>query len=299
MKIDFEKALAKGPKCYDQGVGDWWEKQSRNPAHQRAYVNIADYIAKTWRQQNKGFPQTIVDYACGNGDFLITLQKHFPKSRFVALDGSIKMLERLQKKLEVNGVLAEFRNDKNCFDWKNAQVHLVQTKLPNFSIPAGKADAVTFVFPNITYTPGDQKNYDKNGYKNRNDVAQAKILARLREMDPEDEVTSMDPEDLFESMMTDRVINRDGRHLLKKGGMFFKVDYANALREELSELTQLRSFFCEGALEKPIKETRSEIFFKYIGNHFHRSSVILDVYHQTKDPSDKTGGYFITGFKAV
>jgi hypothetical protein len=41
------------------------------------------------------------------------------------------------------------------------------------------------------------------------------------------------------------------------------------------------------------------VLFKLRGNVFRRSSVILDVYHQTKDPSDKTGGYFITEFSAV
>jgi hypothetical protein len=63
VKINFEKALSQGPKCYDQGVGDWWEKQSRNPAHQLAYTRIAEYIAKTWTLTKKGYPKVIVDYA--------------------------------------------------------------------------------------------------------------------------------------------------------------------------------------------------------------------------------------------
>jgi hypothetical protein len=99
--------------------------------------------------------------------------------------------------------------------------------------------------------------------------------------------------------MTDRVISRNLRLLLKKGGECFKVDYANAHRDELSHLTQMRSLFVEGALEEPVKDLRSEAFFRYVSNKFYRSQVILDVYHQTKDPSDKTGGYFISEFKAI
>ena len=74
---------------------------------------------------------------------------------------------------------------------------------------------------------------------------------------------------------------------------------ANANRDELSKLTQIRSLFVEGALEEPMKDLTSEVFYRYVSNKFYRSQVILDVYHQTKDPSDKTGGYFISEFTAV
>ena len=67
----------------------------------------------------------------------------------------------------------------------------------------------------------------------------------------------------------------------------------------LSELTNWRSFFTEGALDKEVKGEKAEVFFKYLRNDFRRSQVILDVYHQTKDESDKSGGYFISTFKAV
>jgi hypothetical protein len=112
-------------------------------------------------------------------------------------------------------------------------------------------------------------------------------------------VNTMKPAELFEGLMTDRVISRNLRHLLKRGGSCFKVDYANANRDELSPLTHKRSLFVEGALEETVRELRSEVFFRYVGNDFHKSQVILDVYHQTKDPSDKTGGYFTCEFKAV
>jgi hypothetical protein len=103
---------------------------------------------------------------------------------------------------------------------------------------------------------------------------------------------------MFEGIMTDRVISRNLRHLLKTKGACFKVDYANAPRIELSPLTQQRSLFVEGALEEPVKSLTCQSFFRYRANRFHRSQVILDVFHQTKDPSDKTGGYFISVFDA-
>jgi hypothetical protein len=179
------------------------------------------------------------------------------------------------------------------------RIRLVQTKLPNFKLPAGKADAVAFVFPNIAPGPADQPVYDRNGYLNRGDAAVAKMLARFREMDPEDEVTKDRPEILFDGYMTERVLARNIRGMLKPKGLWFKVDYANALRSELTELSQWRCLFAECALEAPIKGLKTELLFKIRDNVFRRSSVILDVYHQTKDPSDKTGGYFITEFGAV
>jgi hypothetical protein len=99
--------------------------------------------------------------------------------------------------------------------------------------------------------------------------------------------------------MTERVLARNMRHLLRPGGLWFKVDYANAHREALGRVTQLRSLFAEGALGEPVKERRCEAFFRLGSNRFRRSQVILDVYHQTRDPTDKTGGYFSTVFEAL
>ena len=240
-----------------------------------------------------------MDYACGSGIFLETLARRFPHARIVGLDGSEKMLAKAAARLSKAGMDFDFVPARHGFEAKGPRIRLVKTSLPNFSLPAGRADAVVFVFPNLTPAPGDQPYYDRHGYKLRADVAVCKVLARLREMDPEDEVTKVDPDTQFDGLMTDRVIARNARHLLKRGGAWFKVDYANALREELSPLTQKRSLFSEGALEEPVKDLRSPVFFRYLRNRFHRSQVILDVYHQTRDASDKTGGYFISVFEAV
>lgn len=296
--IDFEKAFLKGHRSYDTSVGDWWHSQASNGAHLKAYLKIAQSIRTQLARAGGPRRKWIVDYGCGSGHFLSILAALLPEARIVALDGSNRMLERARKRLEAEGVDTGSVAPKDSFKPAGPRVRLVKTHLPNFSLPAGRADAVAFLFPNLTPAPGDQPYYDRHGYKIRLDVKVARILARLREMDPEDEVPTPPPEELFDGLMTDRVISRHIRQLLKPGGLWFKVDYANADRDDLSHLTRIRSLFCEGALHEDVKDLRAETFFRYLRNTFQRSQVILDVYHQTKDPSDKTGGYFISSFKA-
>jgi SAM-dependent methyltransferase len=299
--IDFEKAFLKGHKSYDTAVGDWWERQASNGAHLKAYRHVAGWIRDRMGKgvrASGGRGKLIVDYGCGSGHFLVFLAALLPKARIVALDGSIRMLERAKARLAAAGLESDLIPARSAFGAGGPRIRLVRTHLPNFSLPAGKADAVAFLFPNVTPAPGDQPYYDRHGYKKREDVKVGRILARLREMDPEDEVNTAKPEELYDGLMTDRVISRHVRHLVKNGGLWFKVDYANADREELSRLTLMRSLFCEGALHEPVKDSWSETFFRYLGNSFRKSQVILDVYHQTRDPGDRTGGYFISMFKA-
>jgi hypothetical protein len=296
--IDFEKLFLKGRKSYDTAIGDWWDNQASDRPHRQAYAAIAAHVQERM-QAARIKPRFLVDYACGSGHFLSALAARFPESRIVALDGSPKMLGLAGQRLAKAGNEADFVDRRRAFDAKGPRIRLVETTLPNFSLPTGKADAVIFVFPNLTPAPDDQDYYDKHGYKNRADAKLCTVLSRLREMDPEDEVAKIEPKEMYESLMTDRVVSRNLRGLLRKGGACFKVDYANAHRDELSKLTHMRSLFVEGALEEPVKDLKSEVFFRYVGNAFKRSKVILDVYHQTKDPSDKTGGYFISEFTAL
>ncbi|HLP41301.1 MAG TPA: class I SAM-dependent methyltransferase, partial [Fibrobacteria bacterium] len=230
---------------------------------------------------------------------LAMLAKAQPNARIVALDGSVRMLELARARLEAQGIEAALLSPRAAFEAEGPRIRLVKTNLPNFSLPKGKADAVAFLFPNLTPAPDDQGYYDRHGYKHRGDVKVLKVLSRLREMDPEDEVSKATPQEMYDGLMTDRVVARNVRHLLRPGGLWFKVDYANANRDELSHLTNMRSFFSEGALDEPVKDNWSERFFRYVTNEFRKSQVILDVYHQTKDPGDKTGGYFISLFSAL
>lgn len=302
LEFDFTRALARGRASYDAKVGQWWELRAADAPHARAYRHSAEYLRDSLRRARVKNP-LIVDFACGGGHFLLELAKLIPEARIVGLDGSKKLLALSRARCEAEGIsAAELPGHKGmsaAFAAGGPRVRLVRTNLPNFSLPKGKADAVAFVFPNIAPGPDDQPLYDRHGYLNRTDGAVAKMLARFREMDPEDEVSTEKPDVLFDGYMTERVISRDIRALLKPKGLWIKVDYANALRSELTELSQWRCLFSECALEAPIKGLKSEVLFRMRGNVFRRSSVILDVYHQTRDPSDKTGGYFITKFEAV
>lgn len=297
-EIDFTRALRRGPVSYDAAVGDWWETRAADAAHRRAYAHIADAVRDSLRKRRVKSP-LIVDYACGGGQFLLELAQRIPDARIVGLDGSRKLLGLCAARCEAQGLGVTLTTGAKAFAEEGPRVRLVQTKLPNFRLPQGRADAVVFVFPNITPAPDDQSVYDRNGYLHRGDTAVATLLARFREMDPEDEVSREKPEILLDGYMTERVLSRHVRGLLKDGGRWFKVDYANAPRAELTELSQWRCLFAECALEQPIKGLRSEVLFRLRGNDFRRSSVILDVYHQTRDPSDKTGGYFISEFEAL
>lgn len=307
-EIDFEKAFLKGHRSYDTAVGDWWESQASNGAHRRAYREVALSIRRQLgsaersagkRPGQAGPAPLIVDYGCGSGRFLVELAALYPRARIAALDGSTRMLARARRLLAAAGMEAEEMDARSGFAAGGPRIRLVKTSLPNFSLPQGRADAVAFLFPNLTPAPGDQPYYDRHGYKKRPDTTVARMLARFREMDPEDEIPAPPADELYEGLMTDRVVSRHIRSLLKRGAHWFKVDYANALREELSDLTNWRGLFTEGALEEEIKGEKAEIYFKYLRNDFRRSQVILDVYHQTKDESDKTGGYFISTFRAL
>ena len=292
-KINFESCLSRGHGTYNRKVGDWWNGQAENSAHKRAYKNIAGYF-QTSLNHNGNRAIFIADYACGNGSFIIEMARKFPRAKFVGLDGSRLMLELAEQNLQKHGIEAEQCPGSRCFNNRGARVRLVKTVLPNFTLPKGKADAAAFIFPNLTAATKERPRYERNGYNNSKDTKVAEMLARFREMDPEEEVVKIEPDEFYDDLMTSKVLSRNLRHLLKKDGALLKVDYANAPREELSELTQWRSLFTEGALDVPIKGNHAEQNFRYLDSRYHRSSVILDVYHQSGDPSDIEGGYFFS-----
>jgi SAM-dependent methyltransferase len=297
-RIAFDKHFRRGHKSYDSQVGDWWEWRASDAPHRTAYKHVISCMQGYFRRKGRT-PRLLVDYACGSATFLAHLAEAFPKTRIVGLDGSKRMLERATERLAKSGLEADVIAVEKAFENQGPRIRMAQTRLPNFALPQGRCDGVAFVFPNIAAVPSDQPYYDKHGYKNAKDTVVGKMLARFREMDPEDEVSVIDPDERFDGLMTERVVARNIRGLLRKNFPWFKVDYANGYRRELAQLTQWRSLFTEGALSEPIKEKHSEVFFKYRKDEFKKSRVILDVFHQTNDPTDKTGGYFVTWFDAV
>jgi hypothetical protein len=302
QSIDFERLLSEGHDSYNQEVGTWWNQQAENKAHKIAYKNISLYLKSQLPKSLK--KPVIVDYACGTGAFMAELLKVIPNAQVIGLDGSEKMLEIAKHRITKAGISCEIISTKEYGKFTSkqgqfTQVQLLDSVLPNFALPKGKADVGIFLFPNLVCAPEYRDYYDQHGYQDAKDSEVATLLARFREMDPEDEIEPGDPEVLYDDLMTSKVLSRNLRHLVKKGGFLLRTDYANAPREELTSLTQWRTLFAEGALEIPIKGAASKPLFAYKNSLYKKSSVILDVYHQTQDPTDKEGGYYTSFFKAI
>ena len=291
--INFEKTLALGAIAYDTEVGDWWVRQAKNTAHRKAYYKIALFAKQ---QYNK--PKCIVDYACGTGEFLHRLATIFPNAKIIGLDGSQKMLSVAQQQLTQKGISCSQTSQTQLFSNNiTSQVRLFKTALPNFSLPQGKADMVFFMFPNLV-TGYREKYYDKHGYLNTQDTIVAQKLARYQEMDPEDRQEETESE-LYDTLMTSKVVSRHLRKLLKAGGNLIRCDYSNAGREEFTLLMKWRTLFAEGALSEAIATKSSRQWFEYLNSYYTKSKVILDVFFQTQDNDDKIGGYYCSVFKAI
>ncbi len=280
-KIDFDQELDTGPKTYNKTLGKWWLNQSKNRTHGYAYLKIAEHISSFFGHP----PKRIIDYGCGAGHMLTRLYHRFPNSRITGIDGSSLMLEVASKRLQYLGR-----------GWKQ-RVELIETELPDFSLPGGKADALLFVFPNIV--PPEEPEEEDEDLHHAGDLAVAEYLAQAREPDPEEETIDDDEETLSDSLLTDNVIARNLRGLLKKGGVCVRADYANAPRDELTELVQQRLAFQEGSLAEPVNGFRASQLFTMVGSTYCRSKVLDDVYHQTRDETDKEGGYLISTLVAI
>lgn len=309
----FDHELRTGLKAYDGIVGEWWWKRTHDKAHSKAYHNIYTYIAKNVLTKVDG-PAALLDFACGSGTLLTKLAKQNHTLAFAGLDGSHQLLERASEELKkvthaghhnsrqaINATASVSIHTSNA-PWpklKEGTCTLVQTPLPVFGPWKGKFDIVNFDFPNITCSKSLLKVYDKHGYTHAKDSSVGELLARMREMDPEEEVDFNSPEDRYDDYMTARVISRNLRYFLKQGGLLVRVEYSNAPREELSPLNQWRSLFAEGALDRPINGRSSKPFFKLLNSKYYKSKVILDVHEQTGEKMDKNGGYFISLFEAI
>jgi hypothetical protein len=77
------------------------------------------------------------------------------------------------------------------------------------------------------------------------------------------------------------------------------VEYSNSIREGLTQLVQDRTAFEEGSLDRYFGGKRPERFFEYLHGDYHRSRVIEAVYHQTRDRSDREGGYMTALLRAI
>lgn len=294
--IDFTRLLTQGASTYDSSVGEWWQNRSLDEAHRRAYRHIVNCTARQLQEMGLPSPECVVDYACGAGPLLMPLRRAFPHATLVGLDGSHSLLEQALQKSKGPAALVE---PGRIFTRAEPPLRLARCVLPDFGMPRGGADLLVFAFPNLLPDENHLHQFNRNGYSDRNDNEVARMLARFREMDPDDEVPVSAPDDLFDELMTQRVFARHLRHLMKPGALLVRVEYTQVDRAQLTDLTRWRMLFAEGALDRAIKGKKVEALFRYLGSEYRRSSVIQDVYHQTGNPDDARGGYMVGFFQAL
>ncbi|MEE8349904.1 MAG: class I SAM-dependent methyltransferase [Acidobacteriota bacterium] len=280
-EIDFDEELEAGPETYNQALGRWWLLRSSDRAHATAYRRIAEHIHSFISSS----PRRIVDYACGAGHMLSRLYPLFPKAQLLGIDGSALLLQQAREHLQAVDS-----------DWTE-RVSLVETRLPDFSLTAGRADLCLFIFPNIVPEPEEDGEEEYEFWTG--DLAVAEYLSTAREPDPEEETVEDDPDTVYDSLLTDNVIATNLRGLLHKGGLCVRADYSNAARDELTQLVQRRLAFEEGSLGVSVNGHRAKQHFKIVDCFYSPSTVLEDVFHQTRDEDDKDGGYIVTTLKAL
>ncbi|HSP06062.1 MAG TPA: class I SAM-dependent methyltransferase, partial [Acidobacteriota bacterium] len=277
------QALEKGDRSYNTFLGDWWYRKSRDATHVRAYRQIVDRVYRTLRS-GKRTPKLIVDYACGTGGTIAELSRRFPQARIVGIDGSELMLELARHDLQRSGHNADIVPVDSAFGTRGARIRLVQLPLPEFSLPSHRADAVLFLFPNMNFSARHIARLETHIFGDPRQCDVARFLSRLPDLDrPKDKTP---PKEIYEDLLYERAMSRNIHQLLKRGGWWFKVDYSNCLRHDLSDLIQWRMLFSESALDVHIEEEPRMDPFEFVQCTYHRSPVIRDVYEQTHDKTD-------------
>lgn len=289
------RALGRGERSYNTFLGDWWYGRSHDACHRRAYEIIVERVARRFRIAGRA-PQWIVDYACGNAAATAVLARRFPRARIVAIDGSERMLVMARYDLRHAGYDAEMTPAPEAFSSHGPRIRLISMPLPDFSFPLHKADAVLFMFPNMNFSAAQTKRLKKNIFGNRRDRDLARFLSRLPDLDHP--AHPMPPAEIYEDLLYERAISSNIHGMLKRGGFWFKIDYSNSFREDLSDLIQWRMLFSESAFDPKMEEKPERDPFEFVDSTYRHSKVILDVYEQTHQATDKKGGYMITTFRA-
>ena len=291
MAIAFEKEFRKGSASYEADLARWWITRSQDEVHRAAHRNVVRFMQRFLRGQGIERPRTIVDYACGNGSLIGLLAKQFPASRILALDGSKRMLTHARDNLQASGLIS--RMITPGLSRNGDRIELMHTPLPNFDLPATKADALVFLFPNMTISKKERRALRKQVATPPLVRDSARGLARLAQWD-----TGDPPHETMEDLLDARAIALNIRGLLKRGGYWFEIDYANAPRKQWDPLDQSRTLFEESA-DFIAGGRRLPRLFRLLQSSYYPSSVVLDVYEQSGDANDRKGGYAISVLQAV
>lgn len=274
-KISFDDELSRGVVTYNEKVGLWWYRQATNGIHAYAYRNIADYIRESVRDE----PELIIDYACGAGNLLTRLLLRFPHSRILGVDGSSFMLRLARQRLNSHPTRGGER------------VTLLESALPNPSLPEGIADLAVFVFPNIVPSEAVDDTSRNEARLSEDELRVARGLADEPDPDHRREV--------YSTLLRDRLVAHNLRRLLKPGGLCVRVEYANCRRDELPNHEILRTAFEESSSDVVWSGRTAPASFMLRASSYFRSNVMEDVYHQSEDETDREGGYFISLMQAV
>lgn len=271
--IDFTQTLASGLEAYNTNVGQWWARKTRSAAHAAAYLNIANHVVQCASKRTG----LIVDYGCGAGLLMRRLVDELPAWKFIGIEGSKVML-------------------RNAETWARAKrksrpasIEFRLAKLPDFSVSIPQADIVVFTFPNIVTVADERRQFEKT-FRNDRDIAG--LLAMKQEQ-------GEGVEALYDSLFMSRVVSRNLRALLRKGGLCLRVDYSQGARKELGRFDRLSTLFEEGSLNRKRSHLKPQQFFKLRYSHYYPSAVIRDVYDQTKDKDFLEGGYLVSLLQAV
>lgn len=271
--IDFAKTLATGFGAYNKNVGQWWVDQTRNKAHAAAYKNIASHVVQCV-QTDSGF---LIDYGCGTGRIMKRLVEMLPNWKFLGIDGSKVMLRDAE-------TWARPKRKK-----RPASIEFRLAKLPDFPVSSPTADVIVFTFPNIVSVASGRRQFEETFPKDRD-------LARLLAMKQE---KGEGADALYDQLFMSRVVSRNLRALLRKGGLCVRVDYSQGDRHELGRFDQLSTLFEEGSLNRKQSHLKPQKFFKLLSSRYYPSAVILDVYEHTKDKDFLEGGYLVSLLQAI
>jgi SAM-dependent methyltransferase len=265
---------------YNGKMGNWWLQHSLDAAHCRAYRRIADFIRDSYVRE----PGVIVDYTCGPGNLLALLSLRFKSSKLVGLDGSSLLLSHARKLFSLLPPISAKR------------ISLIETPLPSLSVLQGRADLVTFCFPNMV-------SFSSNGpafrsFLDAQDKRVSKSLSLARDS-IDGRANERDASANQYGLEQGRSISLNLRRLLVRGGICVRIEYATMQRHELSPLELSHVSFEEGSLDTSVDGHMAQQWFRLLASAFFRSRVLEDVYEQTGDERDKNGGYLITVLRAL
>ena len=286
VEVDFDKELRTNFRGYNTTLTRWWNIRACNKSHCIAYRNIANYVTT----QVDLIPSLVIDYGCGTGRLLGALAVRFVETKFIGIDGSAGMLKTAKTYLT--------KEAPNLLN----RIKLLKAPLPTKLLLGKRADLVTFTFPHILSNLYDLDLNSFLEFLTYSEIENAVILSEGKGgkgvEDVSKENTDEDP-DLLQSLLVNRVISKNLRSLVKRGGYCLRVELANARREEFPNVFQRRFSFQEGSLDKSLSDQSLQQPFELVRSEYHRSKVMEDAYEQTGDESDRKGGYWISLLRAL